>query len=33
VELTPEELAQIEAELPQVSGDRYDEAGMASVNR
>jgi aryl-alcohol dehydrogenase-like predicted oxidoreductase len=32
VELTPEELAQIEAELPQVSGDRYDEAGMASVN-
>jgi aryl-alcohol dehydrogenase-like predicted oxidoreductase len=32
VEITPEELAQIEAELPQVSGDRYDEAGMASVN-
>jgi len=32
VEITPEELAQIEAELPQVSGDHYDEAGMASVN-
>jgi aryl-alcohol dehydrogenase-like predicted oxidoreductase len=32
IELTPEELAQIESELPGVAGDRYDEAGMASVN-
>jgi aryl-alcohol dehydrogenase-like predicted oxidoreductase len=32
VELTNEDLARIEAELPRVAGDRYDEAGMASVN-
>ena len=32
VELTDEDLQRIEAELPKVSGDRYDEAGMASVN-
>ena len=32
VELTPEDLARIEAELPEVAGERYDEAGMASVN-
>ncbi|HEX4483869.1 MAG TPA: aldo/keto reductase [Solirubrobacteraceae bacterium] len=32
VELSGEELARIDAELPQASGDRYDEAGMASVN-
>jgi aryl-alcohol dehydrogenase-like predicted oxidoreductase len=32
VELTPDDLARIEAELPQASGARYDEAGMASVN-
>jgi aryl-alcohol dehydrogenase-like predicted oxidoreductase len=32
IELTPDELAQIESELPGVAGDRYDEAGMASVN-
>jgi aryl-alcohol dehydrogenase-like predicted oxidoreductase len=32
VELTEEDLAQIEAELPPVSGDRYDDAGMAAVN-
>ncbi|HUA73962.1 MAG TPA: aldo/keto reductase [Solirubrobacteraceae bacterium] len=32
VELTAEDLARIEQELPQVSGARYDEAGMASVN-
>ena len=32
VELTEEDLARIEAELPEVSGDRYDEAGMASIN-
>ncbi len=32
VELTDDDLKRIEAELPSVSGDRYDEAGMASVN-
>jgi aryl-alcohol dehydrogenase-like predicted oxidoreductase len=32
VELTDEDLARIDAELPPVSGERYDEAGMASVN-
>jgi aryl-alcohol dehydrogenase-like predicted oxidoreductase len=32
VELTPEDLEQIEAELPPVAGARYDEAGMASVD-
>jgi len=32
VELTEEELARIDAELPQAAGDRYDEAGMRSVN-
>ncbi|HEY2770465.1 MAG TPA: aldo/keto reductase [Solirubrobacteraceae bacterium] len=32
VELTPDDLARIDAELPQAAGDRYDEAGMASVN-
>ncbi len=32
VELTDEDLDRIEAELPAASGDRYDEAGMASVN-
>jgi aryl-alcohol dehydrogenase-like predicted oxidoreductase len=32
VELTDEDLARIDAELPPVAGDRYDEAGMASVN-
>jgi aryl-alcohol dehydrogenase-like predicted oxidoreductase len=32
VELSGEQLARIDAELPQVSGERYDEAGMASVN-
>ena len=32
VELTEEELARIDAELPAVAGDRYNEAGMASVN-
>ncbi len=32
VELSDEDLARIEAELPAVSGERYDEAGMASVN-
>jgi aryl-alcohol dehydrogenase-like predicted oxidoreductase len=32
VELTAEDLARIDAELPAAAGDRYDEYGMASVN-
>ncbi len=32
VELTDDDLERIDAELPRVAGDRYDEAGMASVN-
>jgi aryl-alcohol dehydrogenase-like predicted oxidoreductase len=32
VELTPEDLARIQAELPPVAGERYNEAGMSSVN-
>jgi aryl-alcohol dehydrogenase-like predicted oxidoreductase len=32
VELSAEELARIEAELPPVAGERYDEAGMAGVD-
>jgi aryl-alcohol dehydrogenase-like predicted oxidoreductase len=32
VQLTDEDLARIDAELPSASGARYDEAGMASVN-
>jgi aryl-alcohol dehydrogenase-like predicted oxidoreductase len=32
VELTTDDLARIEAELPAVSGERYDEVGMASVH-
>jgi aryl-alcohol dehydrogenase-like predicted oxidoreductase len=32
VQLSDEDLARIDAELPQASGERYDEAGMASVN-
>jgi aryl-alcohol dehydrogenase-like predicted oxidoreductase len=32
VSLTDEDLARIDAELPKVAGDRYDEAGMAAVN-
>jgi len=32
IELTSEELARIDAELPKASGERYDEYGMASVN-
>jgi aryl-alcohol dehydrogenase-like predicted oxidoreductase len=32
VELSHAELERIEAELPPVAGDRYDEAGMASIN-
>jgi aryl-alcohol dehydrogenase-like predicted oxidoreductase len=33
VELTAEDLARIGAELPAAAGERYDEAGMAAVNR
>jgi aryl-alcohol dehydrogenase-like predicted oxidoreductase len=33
VELSADDLARIDAELPAVAGERYDEAGMASVNR
>jgi aryl-alcohol dehydrogenase-like predicted oxidoreductase len=32
IELTDEDLARIDAELPRAAGDRYDEAGMATVN-
>ena len=32
VDLDKDDLERIEAELPDVAGDRYDEAGMASVN-
>ncbi|MES4890025.1 aldo/keto reductase [Streptomyces sp. NPDC096012] len=33
IELTAEDLARIDAELPEASGERYDEAGMRAVNR
>jgi aryl-alcohol dehydrogenase-like predicted oxidoreductase len=33
VELTADDLARIDAELPKAAGERYDEAGMAAVNR
>jgi aryl-alcohol dehydrogenase-like predicted oxidoreductase len=32
IELSDEDLARIDEELPEVSGDRYEETGMASVN-
>ena len=32
VQLTDEDLARIEAELPPVAGERYDEVGMSAVN-
>jgi aryl-alcohol dehydrogenase-like predicted oxidoreductase len=32
VEMSADELARIDAELPQASGERYDEAGMRGVN-
>jgi aryl-alcohol dehydrogenase-like predicted oxidoreductase len=32
VELTDEDLARIDAELPPVAGERYDEVGMSAVN-
>ena len=31
VELSDDDLARIDAELPQAAGDRYDQAGMATV--
>ncbi|EFL43430.1 aldo/keto reductase [Streptomyces griseoflavus] len=33
VDLTEDDVARIDAELPEASGERYDEAGMRSVNR
>jgi aryl-alcohol dehydrogenase-like predicted oxidoreductase len=33
VELTADDLARIDTELPPPAGERYDEAGMAAVNR
>ena len=33
VDLTADDLARIDAELPETAGERYDQAGMASVNR
>jgi aryl-alcohol dehydrogenase-like predicted oxidoreductase len=33
VTLTPEDLRRIDEEVPRAAGDRYNEAGMASVNR
>jgi aryl-alcohol dehydrogenase-like predicted oxidoreductase len=33
VELTVDDLARIDAELPKAAGERYDEAGMQTVNR
>jgi aryl-alcohol dehydrogenase-like predicted oxidoreductase len=32
LELTADDLARIDAELPEVAGDRYNEAGMAALN-
>jgi aryl-alcohol dehydrogenase-like predicted oxidoreductase len=32
IELSSEDLARIDAELPEAAGDRYDEANMAAVN-
>ena len=33
VDLATDELARIDAELPTTAGERYDQVGMASVNR
>jgi aryl-alcohol dehydrogenase-like predicted oxidoreductase len=33
VELTPDDLARIDAEIPQAAGDRYDPTGMMTINR
>ncbi|MFM9127252.1 MAG: aldo/keto reductase, partial [Solirubrobacterales bacterium] len=32
VELSAEDLARIDAELPEAAGERYNEAGLASVD-
>jgi aryl-alcohol dehydrogenase-like predicted oxidoreductase len=32
ITLAPEEIVRIEAELPRAAGDRYNEAGMATIN-
>jgi aryl-alcohol dehydrogenase-like predicted oxidoreductase len=32
VELTAEDMARIDAELPRAAGDRYDQAGMSAIN-
>ena len=32
ITLTEEDLARLDEELPATAGDRYDEAGMASLN-
>ena len=32
VELTADDLARIDAELPRAAGERYDQTGMAAVN-
>ena len=32
VELSEDDLERIDSELPEAAGDRYDQAGMASVN-
>jgi aryl-alcohol dehydrogenase-like predicted oxidoreductase len=32
VELTADDLARIDAEVPEVAGERYDESGMAAIN-
>jgi hypothetical protein len=32
VELSDDDLARIEAELPEVAGERHDQAGMKAVN-
>ncbi|WP_431997023.1 aldo/keto reductase [Streptomyces fungicidicus] len=33
VDLTEDDVARIDAELPEAAGERYDEAGMRSINR
>jgi aryl-alcohol dehydrogenase-like predicted oxidoreductase len=33
VELTADDMARIDSELPEAAGERYDKAGMATVNR
>ncbi len=33
LQLTADDFARIDAELPETAGERYDEAGMASINQ